>query len=59
MASSSKCMGFSLASARGLRWRQVVAARANFQSLAGADSTVDGDLARSIPVAAIEGNEKP
>jgi hypothetical protein len=58
MASSSKCTGSSLASARGLRWWQVVVACADFQSLAEAESIVAVDLARSIPAAAIEGNEK-
>jgi hypothetical protein len=57
--SSSKGTGSSLASARGLRWWQMVATRADFQSLAGTESTVAVDLTRSIPAAAIEGNEKP
>jgi hypothetical protein len=57
--SSSKCKGSSLVSARGLRWWQVVAARVDFQSLAAAEATVDGDLARSIPAAATAGSENP
>jgi hypothetical protein len=39
----------------GGKWRK----RADFHSLAGAEPTMARALARSLPVDAIEGNEKP
>jgi hypothetical protein len=60
MPSSSKSRESSLASTRGLRWWQVVAARVDFPlSRAAAEATGEGNSNGSIRAASIEENDKP
>jgi hypothetical protein len=62
MPSSSKCRGFSLAFARGLRWWKMAVAHLDLFSRATAvvaDAGQENLRSRSIPIDANEENDKP